>query len=412
MTNISFNPGDIIITSHAVTGEYGMHTIAGTNGGGNIAMMKDSPYWDRRYALEYNPGTTEEGYPYTHTLYQSDKWSKRNPKGSKAEPVNIINHFTKEEAAKRNIDRYYANLYKAHNLLADIRRATRHDKPVPPLNQWCNNPHTVASEQDVTDIIRCFQKESNEHVENYRKETGWAVDIINDHARQDEEQVNAYMGKVRASKVESGCEFIYLQDGITGIYDMGVTIGDILQITTRHGWQYFQVTGGNTKNATLKNLDTGDESTLAVVATHDDSNPSFCQPDCGLEFHYKTDLQLGWADGTVDTVAEYTILPSPDLELVEDYHALVTGQHNSLHSMRNMLGGYEQSLMRSSFTLANLCVETDRLLHEVGNIFRIQKLKEHTREHIKHEVNDYLEESKRNHAELWSYLQGIAEFNR
>lgn len=338
LNNPTLKPGDTIIASDAKRGTYSMHTITGTSG--NISTTKDSPYWDTRTAIEYKPGTTAEGFDYTHIIHSSDKWMKRNPKPSKSTPVNIVGHFSKEEATKRNIHKYYAALHEAHDILADGGRMIKHANPAAPLNQYHNNPHMVDSEQTVDDIMRCLNEETSTLTANYDKATQEVAYIIDRIAQQDEKRVNAYMDKVRVSKVEPSNEFIYLQDGIVGTQDLGVMVGDILRVATHHGWQYMRVTGGDSKKVTLSNLSTGETNTLAAVSVHDDDYGTYCQPGCDYEFHYNVSLQLSWEDGTVITVFNYAILPSPDPALVDDYHNLIMGQCEVMEELQNLQSPY------------------------------------------------------------------------
>ena len=407
--NPTLKPGDTIIASDAEKGTYSMHTITGTNG--NIATTKDSPYWDARTAIEYQPGTTAEGFDYTHIIHTSHKWTKREMKPSKSTQVNIVGHFSKEEATNRNIHKYYAALYEAHDILTDSGRMIKHGNPAAPLNQYHNNPHVVNSEQAVADIMRCLSEETSNLAAEYDKATEEVAHIINLIAQQDEKRVNAYMDKVRASKVESGSEFIYLQDGIVGTCDLGVMVGDILRVATYQGWQYMQVTGGNSKKVTLSNLSTGETYTLAAVSVHDDEYGTYCHP-CNYEFHYNVSLQLTWEDGIVTPVFDYAILPSPDPELVDDYHKLSMAQRETMfEELLNFRDPSKDTGWLQALT-SSIGAEVRRLSYEDGNIFRIQNLKEYAQKQIKREREYHVKEAGANRLELWGNLQVIAEFNK
>lgn len=404
--NPALKRGDTIIASDAERGTYSMHTITGTSG--NIATTTDSPYWDTRTAIEYKPGTTTEGFDYTHIIHSSDKWMKRNPKPSKSTPVNVIGHYSKEEAAERNIHKYYAALHEAHDILTDGGCMIKHATPGAPLNQYHNNPHVVDSEQVVTDIMRCLSEETSTLTANYDKATQEVAYIIDRIAQQDEKRVNAYMDKVRASKVEPSNEFIYLQDGIVGTQDLGVMVGDILRVAT----QYMQVTGGTSEKVTLNNLSTGETNTLAAVSVHDDEYGTYCQPECDYEFHYNVSLQLSWEDGTVIPVFDYAILPSPDPVLVDDYRNLITGQRETMfEELLNFRDPSKDSGWLHALT-SSIGAEVRKLSYEDGNIFRIQNLKEYAHKLIKREREDHVKEAEANRLELWGNLQVIAEFNK
>ena len=410
LNNPTLKPGDTIIASDAKRGTYSMYTITGTSG--NIATTADSPYWDTRTAIEYQPGTTVEGFDYTHIVHSSLKWMKRDMKASKSTPVNIIGHYSKEEAAERNIHKYYAALHEAHDNLTDGGRMIKHANPAAPLNQYHNNPHAVGSEQAVADIMRCLSEETSTLAAEYDKATQEVAYIIDRIAQQDEKRVNVYMDKVRASKVEPSNEFIYLQDGIVGTHDLGVMVGDILRVATHRDWEYMQVTGGNSKKVTLKDLSTGEASTLAVVSVHDDEFGTYCQPGCEYEFHYNVSLQLSWEDGTVIPVFNYAILPSPDLELVDDYRNLITGQ---CETMFEELLNFRDPSKDTGWLIAvtsSIGAEVRKLSYEDGNIFRIQNLKEYAHKLIKREREYHVKEAEANRLELWGNLQVIAEFNK
>lgn len=410
LNNPTLKPGDTIIASDAKRGTYSMYTITGTSG--NIATTADSPYWDTRTAIEYQPGTTVEGFDYTHIVHSSLKWMKRDMKASKSTPVNIIGHYSKEEAAERNIHKYYAALHEAHDNLTDGGRMIKHANPAAPLNQYHNNPHAVGSEQAVADIMRCLSEETSTLAAEYDKATQEVAYIIDRIAQQDEKRVNAYMDKVRASKVEPSNEFIYLQDGIVGTHDLGVMVGDILRVATHRDWEYMQVTGGNSKKVTLKDLNAGEASTLAVVSVHDDEFGTYCQPGCEYEFHYNVSLQLSWEDGTVIPVFNYAILPSPDLELVDDYRHLITGQ---CETMFGELLNFRDPSKDTGWLIAlmsSIGAEVRKLSYEDGNIFRIQNLKEYAHKLIKREREYHMKEAEANRLELWGNLQVIAGFNK
>lgn len=410
LNNPTLKPGDTIITSDAEKGTYSMYTITGANG--NIATTKDSPYWDTRTAIEYKPGTTAEGFDYTHIVRSSLKWMKRDMKASKSTPVNVIGHYSKEEAAERNIHKYYAALHEAHDILTGGGCMIKHTNPATPLNQYHNNPHAVGSEQAVADIMRCLSEETSTLAAEYDKATQEVAYIIDRIAQQDEKRVNAYMDKVRASKVEPSNEFIYLQDGIVGTHDLGVMVGDILRVATHRDWEYMQVTGGNSKKVTLKDLNAGEASTLAVVSVHDDEFGTYCQPGCEYEFHYNVSLQLSWEDGTVIPVFNYAILPSPDLELVDDYRHLITGQ---CETMFGELLNFRDPSKDTGWLIAlmsSIGAEVRKLSYEDGNIFRIQNLKEYAHKLIKREREYHVKEAEANRLELWGNLQVIAEFNK
>ena len=410
LNNPTLMPGDTVITSDAEKGTYSMYTITGANG--NIATTKDSPYWDTRTAIEYKPGTTAEGFDYTHIVRSSLKWMKRDMKASKSTPVNVIGHYSKEEAAERNIHKYYAALHEAHDILTGGGCMIKHTNPATPLNQYHNNPHVVNSEQAVNDIMHCLSEETNTLAAEYDKATQEVAYIIDRIAQQDEKRVNAYMDKVRASKVEPSNEFICLQDGIVGTHDLGVMVGDILRVATHQGWQYMQVTGGNSKKVTLNNLSTGETNTLAVVSVHDDEYGTYCQPGCDYEFHYNVSLQLSWEDGTVIPVFDYAILPSPDLELVDDYRNLIIGQRET---MFEELLNFRDPSKDTGWLIAvtsSIGAEVRKLSYEDGNIFRIQNLKEYAHKLIKREREYHVKEAEANRLELWGNLQVIAEFNK
>lgn len=410
LNNPTLMPGDTVITSDAEKGTYSMYTITGANG--NIATTKDSPYWDTRTAIEYKPGTTAEGFDYTHIVRSSLKWMKRDMKASKSTPVNVIGHYSKEEAAERNIHKYYAALHEAHDILTGGGCMIKHTNPATPLNQYHNNPHVVNSEQAVNDIMHCLSEETNTLAAEYDKATQEVAYIIDRIAQQDEKRVNAYMDKVRASKVEPSNEFICLQDGIVGTSNLGVMVGDILRVATHQGWQYMQVTGGNSKKVTLNNLSTGETNTLAVVSVHDDEYGTYCQPGCDYEFHYNVSLQLSWEDGTVIPVFNYTILPSHDLELVNDYRNLITGQ---CETMFEELLNFRDPSKDTGWLIAltsSIGAEVRKLSYEDGNIFRIQNLKDYAHKLIKREREYHVKEAGANQLELWGNLQAIAEFNK
>lgn len=410
LNNPTLMPGDTVITSDAEKGTYSMYTITGANG--NIATTKDSPYWDTRTAIEYKPGTTAEGFDYTHIVRSSLKWMKRDMKASKSTPVNVIGHYSKEEAAERNIHKYYAALHEAHDILTGGGCMIKHTNPATPLNQYHNNPHVVNSEQAVNDIMHCLSEETNTLAAEYDKATQEVAYIIDRIAQQDEKRVNAYMDKVRASKVEPSNEFICLQDGIVGTHDLGVMVGDILRVATHQGWQYMQVTGGNSKKVTLNNLSTGETNTLAVVSVHDDEYGTYCQPGCDYEFHYNVSLQLSWEDGTVIPVFNYAILPSPDLELVDDYRNLIVGQSET---MFGELLNFRDPSKDTGWLIAltsSIGAEVRKLSYEDGNIFRIQNLKDYAHKLIKREREYHVKEAGANQLELWGNLQAIAEFNK
>lgn len=410
LNNPTLMPGDTVITSDAEKGTYSMYTITGANG--NIATTKDSPYWDTRTAIEYKPGTTAEGFDYTHIVRSSLKWMKRDMKASKSTPVNVIGHYSKEEATERNIHKYYAALHEAHDILTGGGCMIKHTNPATPLNQYHNNPHVVNSEQAVNDIMHCLSEETNTLAAEYDKATQEVAYIIDRIAQQDEKRVNAYMDKVRASKVEPSNEFICLQDGIVGTHDLGVMVGDILRVATHQGWQYMQVTGGNSKKVTLNNLSTGETNTLAVVSVHDDEYGTYCQPGCDYEFHYNVSLQLSWEDGTVIPVFNYTILPSHDLELVNDYRNLITGQ---CETMFEELLNFRDPSKDTGWLIAltsSIGAEVRKLSYEDGNIFRIQNLKDYAHKLIKREREYHVKEAGANQLELWGNLQAIAEFNK
>ena len=410
LNNPTLMPGDTVITSDAEKGTYSMYTITGANG--NIATTKDSPYWDTRTAIEYKPGTTAEGFNYTHIVRSSLKWMKRDMKASKSTPVNVIGHYSKEEAAERNIHKYYAALHEAHDILTGGGCMIKHTNPATPLNQYHNNPHVVGSEQAVDDIMRCLSEETSTLAAEYDKATQEVAYIIDRIAQQDEKRVNAYMDKVRASKVEPSNEFIYLQDGIVGTSNLGVMVGDILRVATHRDWEYMQVTGGNSKKVTLNNLSTGEASTLAVVSVHDDEYGTYCQPGCDYEFHYNVSLQLSWEDGTVIPVFNYAILPSHDLELVDDYRNLITGQ---CETMFEELLNFRDPSKDTGWLIAltsSIGAEVRKLSYEDGNIFRIQNLKDYAHKLIKREREYHVKEAGANQLELWGNLQAIAEFNK
>lgn len=410
LNNPTLMPGDTVITSDAEKGTYSMYTITGANG--NIATTKDSPYWDTRTAIEYKPGTTAEGFDYTHIVRSSLKWMKRDMKASKSTPVNVIGHYSKEEAAERNIHKYYAALHEAHDILTGGGCMIKHTNPATPLNQYHNNPHVVNSEQAVNDIMHCLSEETNTLAAEYDKATQEVAYIIDRIAQQDEKQVNAYMDKVRASKVEPSNEFICLQDGIVGTHDLGVMVGDILRVATHQGWQYMQVTGGNSKKVTLNNLSTGETNTLAVVSVHDDEYGTYCQPGCDYEFHYNVSLQLSWEDGTVIPVFDYAILPSPDLELVDDYRNLIIGQRETMfEELLNFRDPSKDTGWLIALT-SSIGAEVRKLSYEDGNIFRIQNLKEYAHKLIKREREHHVKEAGANRLELWGNLQVITEFNK
>ena len=413
MTNLN-NPtlktGDTIIASDAEKGTYSMHTITGTSG--NIATTTDSPYWDTRTAIEYKPGTTAEGFGYTHIIHSSDKWMKRNPKPSKSTPVNVIGYYSKEEAAERNIHKYYAALHEAHDILTDGGRMIKHANPAAPLNQYHNNPHVVNSEEAVDNIMRCLSEETSNLAAGYDKATQEVTHIINRIAQQDEKRVTAYMDKVRASKVEPSNEFIYLQDGIVGTQDLGVMVGDILRVATHNGWQYMQVTGGTSQKVTLNDLSTGETSTLAAVSVHDDEYGTYCQPGCDHEFHYNVSLQLSWEDGTVIPVFDYAILPSSHPALVDDYHKLIMGQRETMfEELLNFRDPSKDTGWLHALT-SSIGAEVRKLSYEDGNIFRIQNLKEYVHKLVKREREYHMKEAGANRLELWGNLQVIAEFNK
>lgn len=410
LNNPALKPGDTIIASDAEKGTYSMHTITGTSG--NIATTTDSPYWDTRTAIEYKPGTTAEGFDYTHIVHSSLKWMKRDMEASKSTPVNIIGHYSKEEAAKRNIHKYYAALHEAHDILTGGGCMIKHANPAAPLNQYHNNPHVVDSEQAVDDIMRCLNEETSTLAAEYDKATQEVAYIIDRIAQQDEKRVNAYMDKVRASKVEPSNEFIYLQDGIVGTSNLGVMVGDILRVATHRDWEYMQVTGGNSKKVTLNNLSTGEASTLTAVSVHDDEYGTYCQPGCDYEFHYNVSLQLSWEDGTVIPVFNYAILPSPDLELVDDYRNLIVGQSET---MFGELLNFRDPSKDTGWLIAltsSIGAEVRKLSYEDGNIFRIQNLKDYAHKLIKREREYHVKEAGANQLELWGNLQAIAEFNK
>lgn len=410
LNNPALKPGDTIIASDAEKGTYSMHTITGTSG--NIATTTDSPYWDTRTAIEYKPGTTTEGFDYTHIVHSSLKWMKRDMEASKSTPVNIIGHYSKEEAAKRNIHKYYAALHEAHNILTGGGCMIKHANPAVPLNQYHNNPHVVNSEQTVDDIMRHLSEETSTLATEYDKATQEVAYIIDRIAQQDEKRVNTYMDKVRASKVEPSNEFIYLQDGIVGTCDLGVMVGDILRVATHRDWEYMQVTGGNSKKVTLKDLDTSEASTLAAVSVHDNEYGTYCQPGCNYEFHYNVSLQLSWEDGTVIPVFNYAILPSPDLELVDDYRNLIVGQSET---MFGELLNFRDPSKDTGWLIAltsSIGAEVRKLSYEDGNIFRTQNLKEYAHKLIKREREYHVKEAEVNRLELWGNLQVIAEFNK
>lgn len=410
LNNPTLMPGDTVITSDAEKGTYSMYTITGTSG--NMATTKDSPYWDTRTAIEYKPGTTAEGFDYTHIVRSSLKWMKRDMKASKSTPVNVIGHYSKEEATERNIHKYYAALHEAHDILTGGGCMIKHTNPATPLNQYHNNPHVVNSEQAVNDIMHCLSEETSTLAAEYDKATQEVAYIIDRIAQQDEKRVNAYMDKVRASKVEPSNEFICLQDGIVGTHDLGVMVGDILRVATHQGWQYMQVTGGNSKKVTLNNLSTGETNTLAVVSVHDDEYGTYCQPGCDYEFHYNVSLQLSWEDGTVIPVFNYTILPSHDLELVNDYRNLITGQ---CETMFEELLNFRDPSKDTGWLIAltsSIGAEVRKLSYEDGNIFRIQNLKDYAHKLIKREREYHVKEAGANQLELWGNLQAIAEFNK
>lgn len=410
LNNPTLMPGDTVITSDAEKGTYSMYTITGANG--NIATTKDSPYWDTRTAIEYKPGTTAEGFDYTHIVRSSLKWMKRDMKASKSTPVNVIGHYSKEEAAERNIHKYYAALHEAHDILTGGGCMIKHTNPATPLNQYHNNPHVVNSEQAVNDIMHCLSEETNTLAAEYDKATQEVAYIIDRIAQQDEKRVNAYMDKVRASKVEPSNEFICLQDGIVGTHDLDVMVGDILRVATHQGWQYMQVTGGNSKKVTLNNLSTGETNTLAVVSVHDDEYGTYCQPGCDYEFHYNVSLQLSWEDGTVIPVFDYAILPSPDLELVDDYRNLIIGQRETMfEELLNFRDPSKDTGWLIALT-SSIGAEVRKLSYEDGNIFRIQNLKEYAHKLIKREREHHVKEAGANRLELWGNLQVITEFNK
>ena len=410
LNNPTLMPGDTVITSDAEKGTYSMYTITGANG--NIATTKDSPYWDTRTAIEYKPGTTAEGFDYTHIVRSSLKWMKRDMKASKSTPVNVIGHYSKEEAAERNIHKYYAALHEAHDILTGGGCMIKHANAAAPLNQYHNNPHVVDSEQAVDDIMRCLNEETSNLAAEYDKATQEVAYIIDRIAQQDEKRVNAYMDKVRASKVEPSNEFIYLQDGIVGTSNLGVMVGDILRVATHRDWEYMQVTGGNSKKVTLNNLSTGEASTLTAVSVHDDEYGTYCQPGCDYEFHYNVSLQLSWEDGTVIPVFNYTILPSHDLELVNDYRNLIVGQSET---MFGELLNFRDPSKDTGWLIAltsSIGAEVRKLSYEDGNIFRIQNLKDYAHKLIKREREYHVKEAGANQLELWGNLQAIAEFNK
>jgi hypothetical protein len=410
LNNPTLKPGDTIIASDAKRGTYSMHTITGTSG--NMATTADSPYWDTRTAIEHKPGTTAEGFDYTHIIHSSLKWMKRDMKASKSTPVNIIGHYSKEEAAERNIHKYYAALHEAHDILTDGGRMIKHANAAAPLNQYHNNPHVVDSEQAVDDIMRCLNEETSTLAAEYDKATQEVAYIIDRIAQQDEKRVNAYMDKVRASKVEPSNEFIYLQDGIVGTSNLGVMVGDILRVATHRDWEYMQVTGGNSKKVTLNNLSTGEASTLTAVSVHDDEYGTYCQPGCDYEFHYNVSLQLSWEDGTVIPVFNYTILPSHDLELVNDYRNLITGQCETIfEELLNFRDPSKDTGWLIALT-SSIGAEVRKLSYEDGNIFRIQNLKDYAHKLIKREREYHVKEAGANQLELWGNLQAIAEFNK
>lgn len=409
LNNPTLKPSDTIIASDTEKGTYSMHTITGTSG--NIATTKDSPYWDTRTAIEYKPGTTAEGFDYTHIIHTSHKWTKREMKPSKSTPVNIIGHFSKEEATKRNIHKYYAALHEALNILTDGGRMIKHSNPAAPLNQYHNNPHVVNSEEGVANIMRCLSEETSNLATEYDKATQEVAHIINRIAQQDEKRVAAYMDKVRASKVEPSNEFIYLQDGIAGTCDLGVMVGDILRVATHHGWQYMRVTGGDSKKVTLSNLSTGETNTLAAVSVHDDDYGTYCQPGCDYRVHYNVSLQLSWEDGTVISVFDYAILPIPDPALVDDYHKLIMGQREVMEELQNLRSPYGDTGWLWG-VMAGIGAEVRKLSHESGNIFRVQNFKEYTHKLIKREREHHVKEAEANRLELWGNLQVIAEFNK
>lgn len=408
LNNPTLKPGDTIIASDAKRGTYSMHTITGTNG--NISTTKDSPYWDTRTAIEYQPGTTAEGFDYTHIIHTSHKWTKREMKPSKSTPVNIVRHFSREEATKRNIHKYYAALHEALDILTDGGRMIKHSNPAAPLNQYHNNPHVVNSEEAVADIMRCLSEETSNLATEYDEATQEVAHIINRIAQQDEKRVNAYMDKVRASKIEPSNEFIYLQDGIVGTCDLGVMVGDILRVATHQGWQYMQVTGGNSKKVTLSNLSTGETYTLAAVSVHDDEYGTYCHP-CNYEFHYNVSLQLTWEDGIVTPVFDYAILPSPDPVLVDDYNKLSMVQREVMEELQNLRSPYRDTGWLWG-VMAGIGAEVRKLSHEDGNIFRVQNLKEYVWKQVKREREDHVKDAEAHRIELWGNLQVIAEFNK
>lgn len=408
LNNPTLKPGDTIIASDAKRGTYSMHTITGTNG--NISTTKDSPYWDTRTAIEYQPGTTAEGFDYTHIIHTSHKWTKREMKPSKSTPVNIVRHFSREEATKRNIHKYYAALHEALDILTDGGRMIKHSNPAAPLNQYHNNPHVVNSEEAVADIMRCLSEETSNLATEYDEATQEVAHIINRIAQQDEKRVNAYMDKVRASKIEPSNEFIYLQDGIVGTCDLGVMVGDILRVATHQGWQYMQVTGGNSKKVTLSNLSTGETYTLAAVSVHDDEYGTYCHP-CNYEFHYNVSLQLTWEDGIVTPVFDYAILPSPDPVLVDDYNKLSMVQREVMEGLQNLRSPYRDTGWLWG-VMAGIGAEVRKLSHEDGNIFRVQNLKEYVWKQVKREREDHVKDAEAHRIELWGNLQVIAEFNK
>ena len=333
-------------------------------------------------------------------------------KASKSTPVNVIGHYSKEEAAERNIHKYYAALHEAHDILTGGGCMIKHTNPATPLNQYHNNPHVVNSEQAVNDIMHCLSEETNTLAAEYDKATQEVAYIIDRIAQQDEKRVNAYMDKVRASKVEPSNEFICLQDGIVGTHDLGVMVGDILRVATHQGWQYMQVTGGNSKKVTLNNLSTGETNTLAVVSVHDDEYGTYCQPGCDYEFHYNVSLQLSWEDGTVIPVFDYAILPSPDLELVDDYRNLIIGQRETMfEELLNFRDPSKDTGWLIALT-SSIGAEVRKLSYEDGNIFRIQNLKEYAHKLIKREREHHVKEAGANRLELWGNLQVITEFNK
>lgn len=408
LNNPTLKPGDTIIASDTKRGTYSMHTITGTSG--NMATTADSPYWDTRTAIEYQPGTTAEGFDYTHIIHTSHKWTKREMKPSKSTPVNIVGHFSKEEATKRNIHKYYAALHEALDILTDGGRMIKHSNPAAPLNQYHNNPHVVNSEEAVANIMRCLSEETSNLATEYDEATQEVAHIINRIAQQDEKRVNAYMDKVRASKIEPSNEFIYLQDGIVGTCDLGVMVGDILRVATHQGWQYMQVTGGNSKKVTLSNLSTGETYTLAAVSVHDDEYGTYCHP-CNYEFHYNVSLQLTWEDGIVTPVFDYAILPSPDPALVDDYHKLSMAQREVMEELQNLRSPYRDTGWLWG-VMAGIGAEVRKLSHEDGNIFRVQNLKEYVWKQVKREREDHVKDAEAHRIELWGNLQVIAEFNK